>query len=130
MHQEEVKYSPMFPEGEIHYPDMTPFYECNLFTFLDLFTKVVGPTARKSIKYQEDNPKNWERLMEKMEAIADKEGDGDKEKIGIQPLTLDEFLEMMKHWKSEIGIPRDLHAAVADFVPGMVNIFRLQDGAI
>jgi hypothetical protein len=114
------------------YPDMFEYYKCDLFTFIDIFTKAVGPTARKALEYKEKNPKNWERLIEKMEAIADptSEADKDSKKAQEVSLSLDHFMECMKHWKAEIGIPRDLHAACADFVPGSANIMRVSEGAL
>jgi [acyl-carrier-protein] S-malonyltransferase len=111
---------------------MFEYYKCDLFTFIDIFTKAVGPTARKALEYKEKNPKNWERLIEKMEAIADptSEADKDSKKAQEVSLSLDQFMECMKHWKAEIGIPRDLHAACADFVPGSANIMRVSEGAL
>lgn len=114
------------PYGDVRYPDLMQYYTCNLYSFLDLFTHVIGPTARKAVEYKEKNPKNWERLVEKMEAVVG----GESEAAQEANLSQDQFMEMMKAWKPEIGIPKDIHAACADFVPGTANLFRLKEGAV
>lgn len=107
------------------YPDTAPYYFVTLYIFLDVVTKLCGPTARKIKLYEQEKPEDWKRLVEKMEEIA-----GGGEFCQHNRISVKQFMEMMHKWKKEVGIPKDIHAALADFVPGMCNIFRIRQCAV
>eukprot|EP00929_Paragymnodinium_shiwhaense_P101295 TRINITY_DN64267_c0_g1_i1.p1 TRINITY_DN64267_c0_g1~~TRINITY_DN64267_c0_g1_i1.p1 ORF type:complete len:591 (-),score=104.14 TRINITY_DN64267_c0_g1_i1:690-2462(-) len=125
-----VEYKAWGPEPtEIRYsyPDTSIHYQVTLATFLDVFCKICAPTARKVRKYRkenEDGEELWVDLVERM--IEGLESDYPE----LVPLALDQFLTAMQPWKDAIGIPRDIHAALSDFVPNTCNIFRLRGGAV
>lgn len=107
------------------YPDTSPFCYLTLFVFLDVFNGVCGPTTRKIVKLQRQKPEDWSGLLANMERSA-----GGGEQPQHNRLSVKQFLECMTYWEKVIGVPRDVHAALADFVPGMCNIFRIRSCAV
>lgn len=108
------------------YPDTTPYYFMTLQIFFHVFGNVCGPTARKIVHYRDQDESRWLRLSDKLREIAG----GNGENPVLKKITVKQFMEMSKHWRRAIGIPRDIHAAFADFVPGTCNVFRLRDCAV
>lgn len=101
------------------------YYLVTAYIFLDVFLKMCGPTARKIIRYQEADQTAWDKLIQRMTDIAG--GISGSEHFRLSPK---QFMAMMKYWRLEIGIPRDIHAAFADFLPRTANAFHLCNGAV
>uniref|UniRef100_A0A7S4T2R5 Malonyl-CoA:ACP transacylase (MAT) domain-containing protein n=1 Tax=Alexandrium monilatum TaxID=311494 RepID=A0A7S4T2R5_9DINO len=118
-------WGPQADEVVYSYPDTSAFYFLTMFVFLDVFTKVCAPTARRVQRFKEESPAEWELLMKTMEGIA-----GDNEHPQHNRISAKQFMEMMRHWRKHVGIPQDLHGALADFLPGMCNIFRIRKCAV
>mmetsp|Transcript_57945 Transcript_57945/g.127039 ORF Transcript_57945/g.127039 Transcript_57945/m.127039 type:complete len:570 (-) Transcript_57945:46-1755(-) len=108
-----------------NYPSNAPYNFVTMFVFLDVFTKICGPTARKAKRFQDENPSGWRNLLTEMENAIGGEKGCHQTRLSVQ-----QFMEVTKPWRRDIGIPRDIHGALADFVPGMCNIFRLRNCAI
>lgn len=118
-------WGPQADEIIYSYPDTSPYCFMTLYVFLDVFSKVCAPTARKIQRLKEEAPAQWEALLKKLEAIA-----GGNEYAQHNRITVKQFMEMKRHWNKHIGVPQDIHAALADFLPGMCNIFRIRKCAV
>mmetsp|Transcript_72866 Transcript_72866/g.236737 ORF Transcript_72866/g.236737 Transcript_72866/m.236737 type:complete len:642 (+) Transcript_72866:184-2109(+) len=120
-----------------------------LSVFLEDFAQSCGPVARRVSRYQAESPEQWRLLLGQLEAVAAPEAEAataSEVAVGAGPgerrgrtrrsgrarrrISLQLFLDMMELWARSIGVPRDIRAACADFVPGTCNILSVGDGAI
>jgi [acyl-carrier-protein] S-malonyltransferase len=103
------------------FADTTPYAFVTGHLFLTVLSTCIGPTARKLKLYQDEHPEEHKALLSTISDICG----GLHVRISVK-----QFMEVAKHWKKAIGVPRDFHAACADFVPGACNILRLRKCAV
>jgi len=105
----------------VSYPDTSPYYFATTQLFVSIMAQYIAPTARKLKKMQNDNPGEHKRLTERLQSVSGNV---------TAKLSVRQFMEIAKIWKEVIGVPRDFHAACADFVSGTCNILRLRKCAV
>lgn len=96
-----------------------------LYIFLDVCSNFCAATARKLSQLFRERPSDLTELVAKMKRVA-----GGGPGAMHERVSLEQFLCILELWNAAVGIPRDVHAAFADFDPRTCNIFRLRQCAV